>query len=402
MSTARNYDLNGWPEIQDNPISKTGVFEYLGSTIDAPNPDRIYRVYRPESELSDPDCINSFKLLPWIIDHEMLGEGETPAERKGIQGVIGERVYYDDGYLKGNIKVFSDHLNRLIDTGQKELSLGYKCAYEFTSGTFNGEQYDAIQRDIRGNHIATVEEGRMGPEVAVLDRAIVTFDAQEFSVMSSKTPKDTPPKAAAKPAAGQDEEMQEKGEDGEIMEEGKDEEMSLSAMSEMITKLMPLLEEVEKMKAMMNGHESEAPMMEQEEMDGEEMEYEAEDAEEKESGGMDSVNKTIHAMQAEINQLRKSQKAMDSRTVFQKISDRDDMADRLSHFIGTFDHRHMTDSDVAKYGVEKLSIPCMKGHEVAALTAWMHDRKPDTTLIHATATDQQLNGSPVDDLFKRV
>ncbi len=42
-------------------------------------------------------------------------------------------------------------------------------------GSFNGKMYDFIQRGIRGNHIALVDEARMGPDIAVLDHGIV-FD----------------------------------------------------------------------------------------------------------------------------------------------------------------------------------------------------------------------------------
>ena len=104
--SAREYDHNGWPEIKSNPISKEGVFEYLGGQISPDlEHDKIYKVYRPASELSNPDTIDSFKLLPWTDEHEMLGseDGMTPAEEKGIHGVIGEDVYFDkdSGQIKG-------------------------------------------------------------------------------------------------------------------------------------------------------------------------------------------------------------------------------------------------------------------------------------------------------------
>lgn len=417
MATARNYDVNGWPEIKGNPISKAGIFEYLGSTINAPEPDRIYRVYRPSSELSDPACIESFKLLPWIIEHEMLGDGETPAERKGIQGVIGEDVFFDDGYLKGNIKVFSDHLSRLIESGMKELSLGYKCNYEFTSGSVNGQPYDAIQTDIRGNHIATVEEGRMGPDVAVMDKAIITFDSAEFLNMARKSTPKPKTKAATKPAE------QSTGQDGEMMEqEEMDQEMSLADISMAISKLMPLMEEVEKLKATMSGGE-EAPMMEQENMDDDytdagpevndgemmDMEHNGEDEEEEgmdqeKNNGMDSVTRQLVAMRKEIATLRKQQAAMDSKTLMQSISRRDQLAARLSHFIGTFDHASKTHSEVAAYGVDQLKIPCQKGQEIAAITAWLHDRKPQQpTIAHSgTFAMDSTDTNPVDELFKRA
>lgn len=87
IESARNYDDNGWPEIKGNPISKVGVFPYSGAQIEHPDldPNKIYMVYRSDSELSNEDTINSFKLLPFTDEHEMLGstrDGLTPAEKK--------------------------------------------------------------------------------------------------------------------------------------------------------------------------------------------------------------------------------------------------------------------------------------------------------------------------------
>lgn len=106
--TKRQYDLNGWLEVKDNPISKVGVFDYLGFEIGAPIPEKIYKVYRPQEELASTETINSFKLMPFVDEHEMLGKDGTPAETKGIQGVIGEQVYFEYPYLRSNIKILSN------------------------------------------------------------------------------------------------------------------------------------------------------------------------------------------------------------------------------------------------------------------------------------------------------
>lgn len=169
----REIDTNGWITVLDNPISKAGVFQYSGKFVhpDA-EPDRMYNVLRPPEELADQDCLDSFKLIPWIDNHAMLGPEEaglTPAERKGIQGVTGEQVYFDGEFIRSNIKVMSEAMAAQIDAGKKELSAGYRFKCEVQSGVFKGMPYDYVQRNIRGNHIASVLNGRMGPEVAVLD-----------------------------------------------------------------------------------------------------------------------------------------------------------------------------------------------------------------------------------------
>jgi hypothetical protein len=127
--SARIKDVNDYIEVKDNPLSKVGVFPYRGSSLPgAPDPNKTYMVYRPADELGDPATIDSFKLLPWIDNHAMLGAedaGLTPPEKKGVQGVIGENVHFDNGTLYGNLKVFSQSLADLIEAGKRELSCGY-------------------------------------------------------------------------------------------------------------------------------------------------------------------------------------------------------------------------------------------------------------------------------------
>lgn len=195
MDSARQTDDNGWVEIKDNPISKVGVFEYWGRSVsDKFAPDQKVRVFRPPEELASPKTIDSFKLIPWIDNHVMLGtpeSGLTSPENKGVEGVIGEDVYFEDDTLYANIKVFSSNMDNLIDLGKRELSAGYRCRYEISSGVWNGQRYDAIQRDIRGNHLALVTEGRMGPDVAVLDEMQFTFDARDIIMADPKKDEET-------------------------------------------------------------------------------------------------------------------------------------------------------------------------------------------------------------------
>ena len=48
--------------------------------------------------------------------------------------------------------------------GLKELSLGYNLTLDETPGEWNGQHYDAIQRDIRINHLALGREARAGEQ----------------------------------------------------------------------------------------------------------------------------------------------------------------------------------------------------------------------------------------------
>lgn len=160
-------------------MTKIGVFPYLGRQISPDlEPDRIYKVLRPEEELTRPETLESLKLLPLINDHTMIGNepGMKPAEEVGVEGTSGTNVEVSHPLLTNDLKIFTENIKNAIDSGKKELSMGYRCRYDLTPGEYNGEAYDAIQRDIIFNHIALVDEGRCGSDVRVMDCSIA-FDS---------------------------------------------------------------------------------------------------------------------------------------------------------------------------------------------------------------------------------
>lgn len=370
--SARTTDINGYIEIRDNPISKEGVFEYSGAQIGLTGEDatRIFKVYRPASELADPECIESFKLLPFVDEHAMLGSEElglTPAERKGIQGFIGEQVHFDPPYLRGNIKILSESAKRLINEGKRELSPGYRCVYELTPGVFEGQNYDAVQRRIRGNHLALVQEGRTGPDVAVLDKMTFTIDAKELAAMADENT-----------AAGGSE---------------------LDQIKSLIEQLKPLIasqQEAQTMLAELGLGGVKEEVKEEVEMD-EEMKSEVvvdEDVEVKEEvmdmdkPAMDKVLTALDSISKRLSKLESGTAAMDS-AIVRSLADRDALAARLSPFVGTFDHKGMTHADVAKYGAEKLGLKVAAGQEAVALDAYLHNRTPESKQRVVSAHDSK-------------
>ena len=184
----KKVDDNGWWIIKDNPLSKVGIYPYLGKQIDdSLEPNKVYRVFRPAEELLNKETVKSFNLVPLINDHEMLGKDFKPAEKKGIDGIIyNPRVAHED-MLIGNIKIYSEKMMRDIKNGKKELSMGYTCTYDLTPGDWDGQHYDVVQRNLRGNHVALVDRGRMGSEVRVYDKH-VCCDSMDITGKIKKVP----------------------------------------------------------------------------------------------------------------------------------------------------------------------------------------------------------------------
>ncbi|ENM6469467.1 DUF2213 domain-containing protein [Morganella morganii] len=408
--TKRTYDNNGWLEVKDNPISKAGVFDYLGAEIGAPEPDRIYKVFRPPEELASDETIKSFRLTPFIVDHEMLGKNATPAEKKGIQGVIGENVYYDHPYLRGNIKIFSDAALSDISSGKIDLSPGYRSRYDFGNpGVYEGEAYEVVQRHLRGNHLALVDEGRTGADVAVQDHLVVTIDTKELIRMSEEDKDKKQPTgdengftpeqveqikqivvaalAAGTPATDGDLEKKETT-DGDPDPEKKTGDAEAEAEKA-----------VEDAEAEAEKAESGDP----EAVEAAEVAIEtaeeaiAEAKEELDQATTDSLTRRLKrlkrsiasmdemsSMKRKIARLEKAKPTMDTGELLKQIGERDALAQKLTPFIGVFDHAPMTKQQVAEYGVEKLGIRCDKGTESIALNAWMQGRTPDSQKAHAT------------------
>jgi uncharacterized protein len=395
--SAHIYDMNGWAEIKDNPISKVGVFPYSGAQISSDlEPDRIYSVYRPEEELSDPEAIESFKLVPWTDEHAMLGsedEGMLPAEKKGVHGVVGEDVYYDDGYLKANLKVFSNKLRELIDNGKKELSIGYRCLYDKSPGVYNGKSYDFVQRKIRGNHLALVDEGRSGHDVAVLDHFKFTFDTKGLVMPENMKEKEDKAKDE-----GEGEVMtleQCSSAIKQIMEmmkkNMKDENESSEEMSKKASEEGDAKDEEGEYKKFVNKAEVEDDAKEDKEQIKEDLSEDGDeskpDGDTEKPAGMDAK---LRGLSREVRDL----KTGTAKKLLIEISRRNNLAEKLSNHIGTFDHSEKTFSEVAAYGVKKLGLRCKPGHEESVLEGYLAGARPNSVAAHAK--DSKMESSCVD------
>ena len=371
MPSQRIADQNGFVTIDANPISRSGIFPYLGRSIsrDA-EPDKIYNVYRPEEELSNPEAVASFKLIPFVDDHTMLGDkpGTTPAEEKGIHGSTGENVEFRDGVLYANLRIFSESLKRLLSEGKTDISLGYRCVYEKASGVFNGKAYDYIQRKLRGNHLALVDNARC--DVSVLDEQLafdhfdLALDKREFDMADKET-----------------EERFKKTEDGiKAIMDRMDARDAKDAAEEKEKK------EAEDKKAKdaleFKATTSKATLGDGKGVCDEEEEKKKKEAEDKAAKDADEKKEKEEGMDAAIKTLSKSVEDLTKnglKILAGQAAERNRLASELSEHVGVFDSSEMTAAEVAAYGVKKLGIVCEAGQERAVLAGYLHGRKVDHT-----------------------
>lgn len=346
--TAREYDSNGWFSVKRNPLSKVGVFPYLGSSIGAPaeRANEVFQVYRPAEELASPECLASFQSVPIIDDHEMLGSvdvGLTPVERKGVGGVTGDDIVFDNGTLYGNIKIFSEALARQINSGKKELSCGYRCEYDFSPGEFNGVKYDVVQRKMRGNHVAVVKQGRMGPDVAVLDHRF-TYDHVDAQELQPVLDKDTQAAIDAAVAKGL--------------------EAVPAAVAQAVADAMPAA--LAKAK---EDEEAKAGDGDEEKTDETLDAKAAADAKDRQAAIDAAVEKATKPLK---DQLAAAKPTLDALDAANAATEKAALIERLKPHVGSFDAKDMTVDQVVTYGLDKLGVTGVQGgQERAVLDGWL-------------------------------
>lgn len=175
-------------------IARTGIQDYYAFELGLTDrePTEIIKMYRPESEVFNADSMRSFANKTVTDDHptEMINADNA----KGLSvGHSGNQVTRDGMFLETILHFTDAKIIKKIESGKVELSNGYLSDLEWTKGvTPDGDHYDVIQKNIKGNHIAVVDNGRCGASCRVSDHkpkktgapkmANVKIDGVDFEV----------------------------------------------------------------------------------------------------------------------------------------------------------------------------------------------------------------------------
>lgn len=367
----------GWLTVEDNPITKVGVFPYLGSQIGAPEPDRVYMVYRPAEELNNAETIESFKLTPFINEHPktLLGNinGLVATDAKRVEGVFGEKVYFEHPYLKANLRVYSAQTLDSIDLGKEELSAGYTCEWSRENGSFEGVAYEYAQRKIRGNHGALVEEGRSGPDVSVMDSMTFKLDSKEHQMdlkelvqsVAALTEKMTTFQGAMdsmKKAMDESEEDKDKKDDkdGKALDEDDDKKKD-------------------------DDKDGDKKAMDEDD------EKKDDDKKDDKKDAMDAALKQIKVLTAQVAKLSAAPAALDSGALMAEIAKKNELVAKASHHIGAFACDSMSYVQAAEYVAEKLGLP--KDNAAIRVESYLAAKPASTTAYGMDAAGAKSTGA---------
>lgn len=148
--------------------ARVGIQEYAGFEVGRPAMDSV-RIYRPEAEVFADAALASMAHRPVTIDHPPVMVDAKNWKRYS-RGMTGAEVVRDGEFVRVPMALMDQDGIDAVRKGKAQLSMGYAADLDWTPGTTpDGEAYDCVQRNIRGNHLAIVDTARGGPQLRVYD-----------------------------------------------------------------------------------------------------------------------------------------------------------------------------------------------------------------------------------------
>lgn len=161
-------------------FARSGVYTYSGAEVGKPHLSSV-NVYRPEDEVFSQDAMASFAHKAITVGHpaQAVTADNWSAHSAGwTEG----KVARDGEFVEIPLMLADASAVKAYESGQaRELSAGYTSELVWGDGVApDGTSYQATMRQIRGNHIALVPQGRAGSHCRIGD-SISTGAAPMFT-----------------------------------------------------------------------------------------------------------------------------------------------------------------------------------------------------------------------------
>lgn len=151
-------------------VARTGIQLYRADEVGFDGePDRAIRVYRPPEEVFAKDAMASYAFRPVTVNHPPVMV-DASNWKEYSRGQTSGDILRDGEYVRVPLILMDAAAIDDWRRGVKELSMGYTMDLEIVDGTTpEGEQYDAVQRNLRMNHLALVPRARGGSQLKLGD-----------------------------------------------------------------------------------------------------------------------------------------------------------------------------------------------------------------------------------------
>lgn len=165
--SSRTYDDKGYLHCQAL-VARSGIQKYYGLELGFTEPEKrlkLFSVYRPDEIVFNDAALGDYLNADITNDHPGVNVGADNFSKysKGTVVSAGVRDSEHPEYVRCDLIVKDANTIRQIEAGKADVSAGYNCEMDFTPGkTPEGENYDAIVKSIKLNHVAIVKKGRAG------------------------------------------------------------------------------------------------------------------------------------------------------------------------------------------------------------------------------------------------
>jgi len=157
-------------------VTNIGVFPYSQMNGD------VRWELRPEEEVMHPDSLQSLKAKVLTNDHPKAAVDVDNVSKYQV-GFLGSDIFADPYHVSVPITITDKDSIDDVKKGKRAISCGYFADLEFVPGVWGGVPYDAVQRNIRYNHVAIVDRGRAGDAARI---RMDSWNSSGFSVAVSK------------------------------------------------------------------------------------------------------------------------------------------------------------------------------------------------------------------------
>lgn len=170
--TDTNLTDEGYLAVTACPVSRPGVFPYLYS-----DGSQIMEAKLP-NDLFSNETIQSVNNKPLTNDHPK--EPVTVSNYKEYSvGHTDNDAGVTNNKLAVSLMITDAKTIQDIQNGKNELSIGFEADVQALPGDYDGMHYDAVQKNMRINHVAVVSAGRAGSSVSIKgDSAEMVEDAK--------------------------------------------------------------------------------------------------------------------------------------------------------------------------------------------------------------------------------
>ena len=164
VSAIQNYEFTdeGYLRVKAR-IARSGIQSYTDAS------GGIRLEYRPEEEVAADAALDSFREKCVTKEHPPVLLDASNTKDYAV-GFTSADVSYSEGFVESTLTVTDkETIDEIMRGNVREVSCGYKVDYSPEPGiTSDGQHYDGIQKNIRGNHVAIVNRARGGAQVRLM------------------------------------------------------------------------------------------------------------------------------------------------------------------------------------------------------------------------------------------